>query len=134
MKTYITLIYLLLFSAFAKAQDTTKVEIPKIYVKAYQGTATPISHTSLRLVQVLQDSRCPKGVECIWAGNAKVEVEITNDKGDKITKQVTLSGKQLPAIYTEDGLEIYIRGLAPYPTTGSKINPSDYYLRVEVKN
>lgn len=134
MKTYLTLICLLLFSAFAKAQDTTKVEIPKIYVKAYQGTATPISHTSLRLVQVLQDSRCPKGVECIWAGNAKVEVEITNDKGDKITKQVTLSGKQLPAIYTEDGLEIFIRGLAPYPTAASKIKSSDYYLRLEIRN
>lgn len=134
MKTYLTLIILLLFSAFAKAQDTTKVEVPKIYVKAYQGAATSINHTSLRLVQVLQDSRCPKGADCIWAGNAKVEVEIINEKGDKITKQVTINGLQAPAVYTEDGLEIFIRGLAPYPTTGSKINPSDYYLRVEVKN
>ena len=134
MKTYLTLISLLLFSAFAKAQDTTKVEVPVIYAKAYQGATTPINHTSLRLVQVLQDSRCPKGADCIWAGNAKVEVEIINQKGDKITKQVTLNGVQAPAVYTEEGLEIFIRGLAPYPTTGSKINPSDYYLRVEIKN
>lgn len=134
MKTYLTLICLLLFSAFAKAQDTTKVEVPKIYVKAYQGAATSIDYTSLRLVQVLQDSRCPKGADCIWAGNAKVEVEITNEKGDKITKQVTLNGKQLPAIYTGDGLEIFIRGLAPYPTINSKIKSSDYYLQLEIRN
>ena len=34
---------------------------------------------------VTEDSRCPEGAQCIWAGNAKVQVEISVPNGEKKT-------------------------------------------------
>jgi hypothetical protein len=134
MKTYYIVAIIFLFSAFAKAQDSTTVEVPKIYIKAYNGKLAQIEATTIRLVEVLEDSRCPKGVDCIWAGNAKVLVEITSESGRKTTKEIILNGGRVAPIYSEEGLVISIKGLAPYPTSLSKIKASDYYLRVEVSN
>ncbi|AEE19381.1 hypothetical protein JM84_0256 [Dokdonia sp. Hel_I_63] len=134
MKTYYIVAIIFFCSAFAKAQDSTTVEVPKIYLKAFQGQSTIIEGTSLRLVNVIEDSRCPQGVDCIWAGNAKVVVELTSESGKKTTKEIILNGGRVAPIYSEDGLVISIKGLAPYPTSLSKIKASDYYLRVEVSN
>ncbi len=134
MKTYYIVAIIFLFSAFAKAQDSTTVEVPKIYIKAYNGKLAQIEETTIRLVEVLEDSRCPKGVDCIWAGNAKVLVEITSESGKKTTKEIILNDGRVAPIYSEEGLVISIKGLAPYPTSLSKIKASDYYLRVEVSN
>lgn len=134
MKIYYIVAMVFLFSAFAKAQDSTNVEVPKIYLKASQGVSTPVEGTIIKLVNVIEDSRCPKGVDCIWAGNAKIAVEITNYKGEKITKEITVGSGTIEPLYAVDGLMISLKGLAPYPSIGSKIIPSDYYLRVEVSN
>ena len=125
---------ILLFSAFAKAQDSTEVAVPKIYVKAFQGKKTVVEAVSIRLVQVLEDSRCPSGVDCVWAGRAKIEVEVIDLEGTKIIKEITLNRGDLLPIYAEHGLAISIRGLAPYPKVSSKIKASDYYLLLEVSN
>lgn len=34
-------------------------------------------HSTLRYVRVTNDSRCPPGVKCIWAGDAEVAFEWT---------------------------------------------------------
>lgn len=133
MKTIYFLAVLVLFSAFAKAQDDTKVEVPRIIMKAFTGKSIPVESTSVMLVQVLEDSRCPKDVQCVWAGQAKVEVLITDGEGTKSTKVITVAGGAASSIYTEDGFEIMVRGLAPYPVSTHKIASSDYYLKLEVK-
>lgn len=33
----------------------------------------------LRFVSVEEDSRCPTGVQCVWAGNARVRIDATFD-------------------------------------------------------
>ncbi|WP_035335443.1 hypothetical protein [Dokdonia sp. PRO95] len=134
MKIYYLVAILFLFSAFAKAQDSTTVEVPRIYAKAFQGESTYIEGATVRLVKVLEDSRCPKGVDCIWAGNAKVAVEIISESGKKVTKEITLGGGPVAPIYLQDDLKVLIKGLAPYPSSLSKIKASDYYLQVEVSN
>lgn len=37
--------------------------------------------TALRYVRVTNDSRCPPGVQCIWAGDAEVTFEWTSGSG-----------------------------------------------------
>jgi hypothetical protein len=37
--------------------------------------------SSLRYVRVANDSRCPPGVQCIWAGDAEVAFEWTSGSG-----------------------------------------------------
>jgi hypothetical protein len=37
--------------------------------------------STLRYVRVINDSRCPPGVQCIWAGDAEVAFEWTSGSG-----------------------------------------------------
>lgn len=113
-----------------KAQESTKVIVPKIYIKAYQGVQTPIESAKVKLLEVLEDSRCPKNVDCVWAGEAKVRVEIY-DNGTKRIEDIVINTRASEPLFINDGLAIHIRGLAPYPETSAKISPKDYYLLVE---
>jgi hypothetical protein len=74
--------------------------------------------------EVAEDSRCPKGVQCIWAGNGRVVL------------QVSQSGKKAAAVELNTGVEpkqhrfqdydIKLVGLNPYPQNDVKLNRSDY--------
>lgn len=37
--------------------------------------------TQLRFLRVVNDSRCPKGVQCVWAGEVTVEFELKSPSG-----------------------------------------------------
>src|ERR1044072_8657255 len=46
------------------------------------------TNLTLRFVTVPEDSRCPSDVTCVWAGNARVELLVTNGRR---TKSMTLN-------------------------------------------
>ena len=138
MKIYYFLVCALLFSAFAKAQqtqDTTSVVIPQIYVKAFKGEQVTLGVASVKLIKVLEDSRCPKGVQCIWAGEAKVLIEVT--KRDGSSKQGAYTISQMSTgipLFSEDGFVVNLKGLSPYPDSAHKINPEDYFITLDIEN
>lgn len=39
--------------------------------------------TRLRLLRVVSDSRCPKDVQCIWAGEVTLEFQLSEGSGSK---------------------------------------------------
>jgi hypothetical protein len=43
--------------------------------------------------KIVSDSRCPQGVNCIWAGELVIEVSVWQNKAVKETKQLTFSPK-----------------------------------------
>ncbi len=61
---------LILFSAFAFGQEDS-AETPKIAVKVPKGETVVLKGVSIKFLEVLEDSRCPKDVNCIWAGRAQ---------------------------------------------------------------
>jgi hypothetical protein len=92
------------------------------------GQTAVISGENLKLkfVEVEGDSRCAKGVECVWAGEAKCRMLITyyesissvvftqsggNDNNQQVFNQYTISFR-----------------LEPYPEYGKQIASSDYKL------
>ena len=62
--------------------------------------------------KVLEDSRCPKGARCIWAGNAKVSLELEKS-ADK--KNIELNSFKGATSVEYQGCEIKFVNLAPYP-------------------
>ena len=69
-------------------------------------------HSSLRYVRVVGDSRCPPGVNCIWAGDAEVAFEWTPASGarqafslhtGKDPKQQAIGTRQLKLVSLERG-------------------------------
>lgn len=84
----------------------------------------------ISLMAVTEDSRCPKGTNCVWEGEAKITLLINGE-----TMELTLrAGKpdQAQALYNNSYL-VEAQTLTPYPD-GAKIDPASYQLAVLVSS
>lgn len=88
---------------------------------------------SLKFIQVITDSRCPKETSCVWSGSIEVEVEIEN----YLTKKKELKIIQLDAPNSQDeeiikigkNRSIFLKNLKPYPQQSTReIRNEDYQL------
>jgi hypothetical protein len=82
------------------------------------------TRVEVRFVDVVEDSRCPEGVECIWAGNARIRIEISRDSESKVQYELETNGPNTAAVF--DGLRISLKTLAPYPKADKAICTADY--------
>lgn len=57
-------------SAFGQSSESISVDLGD------SGTLAK-SKLVIKFVKVIEDSRCPADVNCIWAGNAKIEVVVS---------------------------------------------------------
>ncbi len=138
---YLLFIFSILFSIVGFAQDSTsvKVEAPKIVAKLQNGATYNHENVSIKFIKVVTDSRCPKYVSCIWAGEAEVLVAVFN-KGEKVEEKVlklapTASLQNaLNLIFKTDTVSISGFNLLPYPEHGASIKAEDYVLLLQVSN
>jgi hypothetical protein len=78
---------------------------------------------SLTFSAVTEDSRCPTDVQCIWEGNAIVELGVAVDDGPT-TRLYLDTNPGFGTIATYDAYTIGLLGLEPYPATGTpRIGP-----------
>ncbi len=131
-------VLIILLSTFTFGQNDS-AETPKIAVKIQKGETVVLKGVSLKFVEVLEDSRCPTDVTCIWAGRAIVKVEVTSN-GKKEEKTVTFgqvrSGEEKNTnLYSSTEFAINALALNPYPTMEITGKNSGYVLLVcEEKN
>ena len=81
-----TLVALAVMFSLAGCQAQSKPEsppapMPGSVVLGFGDEVTVASATQLRFVRVVNDSRCPKGVQCVWAGEVKIEFELNSPSG-----------------------------------------------------
>ena len=80
---------------------------------------------------VTEDSRCPAGVQCVWAGDAVVE--LTLEKPPTAADRRLLHTNGRFARETEyAGLIVRLVALEPQPREGATIAPGDYRLKLVV--
>lgn len=90
------------------------------------GEPTEISGLSVTLNKVT-DSRCPTGVQCIWAGEATASVTLVQG-GDTSTIDMKLDAGTVAL----GGYNISLTAVLPYPKEGVSIDQSDYMLTFHV--
>lgn len=124
MKKLVLLSFLFFsFSLFAQSElkITTKKCVSK---KGYH----------LRLKSVFDDSRCPEGVTCIWAGEVSVTVEVYKDKKFLEEKTLTFNSKNKEVNFkwfaTYFPKKIKSIGVAPYPKEGQIVKPKKQYVTI----
>jgi hypothetical protein len=123
---------LLFFISCQQPTNTTGQEIGQEFTLRY-GQSTQIqSHDifSIKFLNVVEDSRCPKGAVCVWEGNAKIILQIAEQDSSVNT---TLLPKE--AIYKgREGIEYTIRlvSVSPYPNVGEQVKLEDYYITLIV--
>ena len=86
----------------------------------------------ITFVSVLEDSRCPIGVDCIWAGNAKLQLKISQAKG--ASKTFELNTNLQPQVFTFEGYEIKLVDLTPTPKANIRINRNGYTATISVNS
>ena len=88
----------------AKAQETLNVRI---------GQTKTADHGKIKIkfISVLDDSRCPMNARCIWAGNAKIKIEVSKRRG--VSKIVELNTGVEPKLVTVYGYELSLQDLTP---------------------
>ena len=80
--------------------------------------------------RVAEDSRCPEGVQCVWAGNAKVVLKLS--KGRRRASTLTLNTGVDPKEAAFRGYEVRLVKLDPYPKEKRRIRRRDYVATLVV--
>lgn len=126
MKIFIlTMIAMLGITSFAAAQSPDTLEI-----KAGKAKTGSRSKLKVKFISVLEDSRCPTGTQCVWAGNAKIKISVTSKRlGTKVFELNTGMGVQGDQF---DGYAINLVSLTPTPAMNGKIDPKKYKAKFTI--
>lgn len=88
--------------------------------------------------RVIQDSRCPKTVMCVRAGEADIELIINKESNlsETIKTRIDASGfvsERNNLIAETDNYKLYAFSLSPYPTDSEPVDQKNYVLEVVIK-
>ena len=124
MKTFLTAAAITLFAAFSIFAKTDNVEVRM----GSQKTST-VGAVTVKFVAVVEDSRCPQGTQCVWAGNAKVKVSISKGKKEKTFELDSTRGN---TVINFQGYDIKFVDLRPQPGEMVKMVAKPKVLTVSV--
>ena len=85
----------------------------------------------LTLVEVPFDNRCPKDVQCITAGEARVTLAV-HSEGSSEDLMVTLPAGAGPRTVNALGYRLELLKLEPVPISTRAIDPGEYRLHLRV--
>lgn len=124
MKKLVIVLFFLNF-VFAFAQTEVKITPKK---------CIPKKGFHLKLKSVFNDSRCPEGTTCIWAGEVSVLVEVYDDKKFIEEKTLTFNSKNreennlwFSRYYSK---KIKSIGVNPYPKQGVVVKDKKKYIKI----
>ena len=78
----------------------------------------------LKFVDLIEDSRCPTDTQCIWAGNAKIKISLSN--AGRRAKLFEINTGIKPQTILFAGYEIKIVKLTPAPASNIRIRKDGY--------
>lgn len=125
MKMSLSLILILAF--LINCQNTFSPFEPELgeEIEIKYGEQIVYADEGLRVefTELLVDSRCPKGVICVCAGNAKISIQFSNH-------ETTLNTYLDPKKTTISEYNIQLIELMPYPIYKGDIDKEDYVAKL----
>lgn len=119
--------------------DEVQEGIQLITVKIGQKIVVESDSLELGFLEVMQESRCPRGVMCFWSGEARIKLWVVQPGIDSefvalpiygyVDRHDSASHIRVLAM----GYQLTLLQLDPYPVADSLIQESDYtaLLRIE---
>ncbi len=134
----VTLIFAWVMSACAPADaivapDQPSKAAPSQGIVLTLGQPTRVDGTSLTITlhAVDDDSRCPEGVTCIWAGDVAARIRI--DDGREPSREVALHLNTADREVAHGDYRVTLVAVTPYPKADEKIEPKSYRATVRVE-
>lgn len=109
------------------AQKASKGE--SLSVKLGATETAKVSRIKANLVDILEDSRCPEDVACVWAGRIRILVKLEAKNGK--TTSVEFSSDQKPSVEFA-GYTITLGTIGPDRRTG-QVTKADYIAQFSVE-
>lgn len=132
MKRSVFVAVLLLTFSSIVAQREQRVIVLTQEFKLKIGESAEARREGLKVEfdSVADDSRCPKGVTCVWAGNAKILLKVKKDSGQP--ENVELNTNINPKTFRYLEYELRLKELKPYPEANATIKSSEYEVTLTV--
>ena len=86
----------------------------------------------IRFVAVADDSRCPSDVTCVWAGNARVQLQVSNGRTSKTLTLNSNTAAPPPSDGSFKGYTLKLISLNPYPRSTVRIARDRYVVKLMV--
>lgn len=102
--------------------------------KLRAGGRAEVEGEGLRVMfaSVANDSRCPEGVACVWAGNAEVLVEAEGG-GRAVLRLNTHGGDNYPKERRHGQYTVRLVALSPHPAKGRETKAADYEVTLVIR-
>ncbi len=134
-KSLFLLCFILAFPLIA--QESPKSNPPVIVAKIPFGESVIFEDVTITFSKILEDSRCPSDVTCVWAGQAKVLAKIQTQEGT-IEKELIFHGTSFG---TESENTLFVSKaktymgyrLSPYPVSTVHRDKRIYFLEIYLK-
>lgn len=117
-----------LVSAFFMLFLSTSIYAQKdqeISVKVGETKTASSSGFRVKFVEILEDSRCPTGANCIWAGRARIQIILCPKNGDSITVELATTGGEDQSVDMA-GYRIHLVKLDPHPSAEKAPEEKEY--------
>lgn len=87
----------------------------------------------VRFDSVANDSRCPTGVTCVWAGNAEVLIEAESGGAPAVMKLNTHGGENYPKEARHRQYVVTLVALTPHPAKDTRTKAADYEATLVIR-
>lgn len=119
------------FAASAFTQGSSKVAAAeKVSVKFGETVSSKSTRVKTKLVEIIEDSRCPEDVDCIWAGRVTIKVTVTIKKGTPV--DIELSSDHKPSVDV-GSYRLTLNEVAPKRKIGSPVTKEDYVADLTIE-
>jgi hypothetical protein len=108
-------------------QDSSREVVLKL------GSPARVPNTNLTIAAeaVVEDSRCPTGVSCVWEGDAAIRIRITTPDAPAATYTLH-TNDQFAREVVHGGSRVRLISVAPHPTATSKPTPDEYRVTLSI--
>lgn len=99
-----------------------------------RSAAAATGGLEVTLSTVLEDSRCPTDVVCVWEGRARILVRVEGAGPGAVALELTLPGTEsTPSSGRVGEYVVVFHSLDPHPTSTAVIDPDDYEATLSVE-
>ena len=113
--------------------NTKSVNINEVFNLEFQQEAVlALEPFQIKIVDVIEDSRCPinDSANCFWSGQVRVEIELKIEKQSVNRELMFRFGKETPLIYGE--YIIQIEEVLPENQIDEVIELKDYNFKLKI--
>ena len=112
--------------------DTAVSSLPtEVQLHPGQSVFFPREGYVVTFEEVTGDSRCPIGVQCVWAGDGAARLRLQDRTGS--VSEDTLHTTLNPRSLQFQLLSLRLKNLEPYPVYNEPIDSSKYVITLEIE-